>query len=105
MQIGESLTPAQKLWKLQETLHAKAKGNPSYRFYALYDKLYRSDVLAEAWRRCRANGGAAGVDAVSFDHIEEKWVSKWLGQLAQELKEKRYEPGAPTGQSAKCTTG
>ena len=94
VQIGESLPPVQKLWKLQETLHAKAKGNPSYRFYALYDKLYRGDVLAEAWRRCRANGGAAGVDAVSFDHIEEKGVSNWLGQLAQEIKEKRYEPGA-----------
>ena len=94
VQIGESLPPAQKLWKLQEALHAKAKEKPGYRFYALYDKLYRGDVLAQAWRRSRANGGAAGVDAVSFEQIEEKGVSNWLGQLAQELKEKRYEPGA-----------
>src|SRR5271165_3979941 len=50
-EIGESLPPQIKLWELQETLHAKAKGNPSYRFYALYDKVYRADVLAEAWRR------------------------------------------------------
>ena len=49
-EIGESLPPQIKLWELQETLHAKAKGNPSYRFYALYGKVYRADVLAEAWR-------------------------------------------------------
>ena len=75
-------------------MHAKAKGNPSYRFYALYDKIYRADVLAEAWRRCRANGGAAGVDGVSFEGIEAEGVRRWLGELAQELRDKRYEPGA-----------
>ena len=56
-EIGESLPPPFKLWELQEALHAKAKGNPSYRFYALYDKLCRPDVLAEAWRRCLAKAG------------------------------------------------
>jgi hypothetical protein len=75
-------------------LHAKAKGNPSYRFYALYDKIYRADVLAEAWRRSRANGGASGVDGVEFEQIEREGVEQWLGKLGQELKEKRYEPGA-----------
>jgi group II intron reverse transcriptase/maturase len=79
---------------LQDALHAKAKGNPRYRFYALYDKLYRKDVLAEAWRRCRANGGAAGSDGVSFEDIEAQGVSQWFGQLALEVKEKRYRPGA-----------
>ena len=93
-EIGKSLPPQIKLWELQEALHAKAKGNPSYRFYALYDKIYRADVLAEAWRRSRANGGASGVDGVEFEQIEREGVEQWLGQLAQELKEKRYEPGA-----------
>ena len=93
-EIGASLPPQIKLWELQEALHAKAKGNPSYRFYALYDKIYRADVLAEAWRRSRANAGASGVDGVEFEHIEREGVDQWLGQLAQELKAKRYEPGA-----------
>jgi RNA-directed DNA polymerase len=93
-EIGRSLPPQIKLWELQEALHAKAKGNPSYRFYALYDKIYRADVLAEAWRRSRANGGASGVDGVEFEQIEREGVEQWLGKLGQELKEKRYEPGA-----------
>jgi RNA-directed DNA polymerase len=93
-EIGKSLPPQIKLWELQETLHAKAKGNPSYRFYALYDKLYRADVLAEAWRRSRANGGTSGVDGVEFEQIEREGVEQWLGQLGQELKAKRYEPEA-----------
>ncbi len=93
-EIGESLPPPFKLWELQEALHAKAKGNPSYRFYALYDKLCRADVLAEAWRRCLANGGVAGVDGVSFEKIEAYGVSRWIGELAQELRERSYRPAA-----------
>ncbi|MGA7881156.1 MAG: hypothetical protein WBL40_21925 [Terrimicrobiaceae bacterium] len=96
-EIGESLPPPFKLWERQEALHAKAKGNPSYRFYALYDKLCRQDVLAEAWRRCLANGGAAGVDGVSFEKIEAYGVSRWLGELAQELRGKNYCPAAAPG--------
>jgi group II intron reverse transcriptase/maturase len=92
--IGESLATPEKLWKLQETLRAKAKGNPACRFYSLYDKLYREDVLAEAWRRCRANKGASGVDDVSFSQIEARGVTEWLGQLAQDLRNKQYKPGA-----------
>ena len=75
-------------------MHAKAKGNPDYRFYSLYDKLYRPDVLAEAWRRCRANAGAAGVDEESFTSIEAQGVAGWLGQLAQSLRDKSYKPDA-----------
>jgi RNA-directed DNA polymerase len=93
-EIGESLPPQIKLWELQETLHAKAKGKPSYRFYALYDKVYRRDVLEEAWRRSRENQGRPGVDGVSFEQIEEQGVGQWLEELARELKEKRYEPEA-----------
>ena len=55
------ITP-QKVRKLQEALHAKAKGSPNYRFYALYDKLYREDILEFAYRCSKANGGVAGVD-------------------------------------------
>jgi group II intron reverse transcriptase/maturase len=83
-----------KLQDLQAALHAKAKGEPGYRFYALYDKLYRADVLAEAYRRCRANGGAPGVDQQKFEDIEKYGREQWLGELAQELKEKRYQPEA-----------
>lgn len=91
-EIGASLAPPGKLQELQAALHAKAKGNPAYRFYALYDKLHRKDVLAEAWRRCRANGGAPGVDGVTFEQIEQRGVSAWLEERAQTLRTKTYCP-------------
>lgn len=91
-EIGASLTPPEKLWELQAALHAKAKGNPAYRFYALYDKLHRKDVLAEAWRRCRANGGAPGVDGFTFEQIERRGVTAWLEERAQTLRTKTYCP-------------
>jgi group II intron reverse transcriptase/maturase len=83
-----------KVRKLQETLHAKAKESPSYRFYALYDKVYRQDVLTIAYYRCEANQGAAGVDGQTFADIEEYGVERWLEELAQELKAKTYCPQA-----------
>jgi len=89
-----SLPTLLKVQKLQAALHAKAKGAPGYRFYALYDKVYRADVLAEAYEQCRKNGGAAGVDGQRFEDIEAYGVEKWLGELAQELREKRYRPQA-----------
>ena len=92
--IGENLPPRNKLQELRETLHAKAKENPDYRFYSLYDKLHRRDVLWEAWQRSRANGGVPGPDGESFEQIEERGVSRWLEELTQELREKRYQPGA-----------
>ena len=85
-----SLRPPEKVRKLQKTLHAKAKGSPGYRFYALYDKLYREDVLAFAYRRCRHKGGAAGVDGETFSSIESSGVDRWLGELTEELRAKRY---------------
>jgi RNA-directed DNA polymerase len=75
-------------------LYGKAKANPAYRFYALYDKIYRKDVLVWAWSCCRANGGSCGVDGQSFEGIEAKGVEAWLDQLATELKERSYRAQA-----------
>jgi group II intron reverse transcriptase/maturase len=77
---------------LQKALHDKAKGAPSYRFYALYDKVYRKDVLAHAYQCCRANGGAAGVDGQSFEDIERYGVERWLDELTEELRTRSYRP-------------
>lgn len=87
-----SLEPPIKVRRLQAALHAKAKGSPSYRFYLLYDKLYREDVLEYAYRLCAANGGAAGVDGQRFEDIESQGREQWLGELAEELRERRYRP-------------
>jgi RNA-directed DNA polymerase len=67
--LGNLSTP-NSVQALQTALHAKAKTEPEYRFYALYDKMYRKDVLEFAYRCCRANKGAAGVDAQTFQDIE-----------------------------------
>ncbi len=87
-----SLTPPAKVQKLQAALHAKAKGSSGYRFYLLYDKVYRRDVLAFAYQCCLANGGAAGMDNQTFADIEKYGVGRWLDELAEELKEKTYRP-------------
>jgi len=89
-----SLTPPKKVRKLQAALHAKAKGSPDYRFYALYDKVYRPDILSHAYACCRANGGAAGVDGQGFDDIEAYGVARWLSELAEALRTKTYRPQA-----------
>jgi RNA-directed DNA polymerase len=78
--------------KLQSALHAKAKAEPGFRFYALYDKMYREDVLAHAWSKCRANGGAPGVDGQDVAEVEAYGVERWLGELAEALKERTYRP-------------
>ena len=77
---------------LQTALHVKAKESPSFRFYALYDKVHRKDVLAFAYECCKANGGAAGVDGQKFEDIESQGVERWLDELAQELKGRTYQP-------------
>ena len=89
-----SLLPPDKVGKLQEALHTKAKGSPGYRFYALYDKVYRKDVLAHAYERCRANGGAPGVDKQTFADIEVYGLGRWLDELTQELHRQTYRPQA-----------
>jgi len=89
-----NLTTPERVQKLQTALHTKAKESPGYRFYALYDKIYREDILAHGYNCCRANGGAAGVDGQSFEDIEGYGVRKWLGELAEELRDGRYRPQA-----------
>ena len=87
-----SLPTLPTVQKLRETLHAKAKGEPKFRFYALYDKVYRKDVLWTAWRRCLTKGGAPGVDGQTFEDIEVYGEVKWLEELAEELRTKTYQP-------------
>jgi len=77
-----SLTTPPTVGKLQAALHGKAKAEPGYRFYLLYDKLYRKDVLAHAYACCRENRSAAGVDHQTFEDIEAYGRERWLGELA-----------------------
>lgn len=91
--MGNLATPL-SVQKLQTALHAKAKGEPGFRFYALYDKVYREDILRHAYACCKANRGTAGVDDERFEDIETYGLDRWLGELAQELKERRYQPQA-----------
>jgi group II intron reverse transcriptase/maturase len=87
-----SLVPPLKVQKLQTALHAKAKGSPSYRFYRLYDKVYRRDILEFAYLRCRSNDGAPGVDGQTFEDIEAYGRDRWLDELTTELRERTYRP-------------
>lgn len=89
-----SLEPPPSVQKLQAALHAKAKGSPSYRFYALYDKLHRNDILRFAYDCCKSNKGAAGVDGQTFEDIELYGLERWLSELTQELKSRTYKPAA-----------
>jgi len=91
--LGNLVTPP-SVQKLQTALNAKAKDEPGSRFQALYDKLYREDVLRHAYDCCRANHGGSGVDGVCFEDIEAFGVEPWLGLLAKTLKEKTYQPDA-----------
>ena len=80
------------LREFQKKLHAKAKAEPKFRFYSLYDKTYRTDVLEEAYRKAKANGGAGGVDGETFQDVEKKGVTEYLAELQLEMKERRYVP-------------
>jgi len=89
--LGNLSTP-KSVQKLQMALHAKAKAEAGYRFYALYDKISREDILAHAYAQCRSNRGAPGVDGQDFADIEAYGIERWLGELALALKEESYEP-------------
>lgn len=87
-----SLETPEKIRTLQRKLYGKAKAEPDYRFYLLYDKLYRADILAQAWALVRANGGAPGVDGVTIAQIEAAGEEAFLSGLAEELRTKGYRP-------------
>jgi RNA-directed DNA polymerase len=89
--LGNLITP-KSVRKLQMALHAKAKAEAGYRFYALYDKISREDILAHAYAQCRSNKGAPGVDGQDFADIEAYGVERWLGELALALREETYRP-------------
>ena len=86
--------PEDKVQQLQRRLWTCAKQSPTRRFHALYDRICRSDVLQEAWRRVRKNGGAAGVDEQTLRDIEERGVEEFLNEIQKALREGRYRPSA-----------
>ena len=87
-----NLTTPKSVQKLQMALHAKAKAEAGYRFYALYDKISREDILAHAYAQCRSNKGAPGVDGQDFADIEAYGIERWLGELALALRQETYRP-------------
>lgn len=87
-----SLTTPEKIRKLQRKLYLKAKQEPQFRFYQLYDKIWREDILAHAYAVAKANGGAAGVDGETFERIESASREEWLRSLQEELRTKTYRP-------------
>ena len=89
--LGNLLTP-KHVQRLQMALHAKAKAAPDFRFYALYDKIYREDILAHAYAKCRSNKGAPGVDRQDFADVEAYGRERWLGELALALRDGTYQP-------------
>ena len=89
--MGNLSTP-KSVQKLQRALHAKAKAEAGYRFYALYDKICREDILGHAYAQCRSNDGAPGVDGQEFAAVEAYGVQRWLGELALALRQETYRP-------------
>jgi RNA-directed DNA polymerase len=87
-----SLTTPEKIRSLQRKLYVKAKAEPAFRFYLLYDKIHRADILLHAYRLARANAGAPGVDGMTFDKIEAQGLEAWLAGLREELVAETYRP-------------
>src|SRR5690349_788678 len=87
-----SLQTPGKIRTLQRKLYLKAKAEPDLRFYLLYDKIYRGDILRHAYDLMRSNNGAPGVDRVTFAAIEAQGLEEWLSGIREELKEKTYRP-------------
>jgi RNA-directed DNA polymerase len=92
MEIGVSLHTPDSVRRLQRALYVKAKQEPEFRFYLLYDKVCRDDVLTHAYRLSREARGAAGADGVEFADIEAVGVESWLTALRKELRERTYRP-------------
>src|SRR5450759_3608210 len=89
-----SLETPMKIRMLQKKLYQKAKEEPNYRFYLLYDKMYREDILAHAYALAKSNQGAPGVDGQSFQGIESQGLEEWLNGVREDLRVKTYQPQA-----------
>lgn len=87
-----SLETPEKIRMLQKKLYCKAKEEPAYRFYLLYDKIYRDDILGYAYALAKANAGAAGVDGETFEQIELRGREEWLSGIRNDLRQKTYKP-------------
>ena len=87
-----SLATPEKIRTLQRKLYCKAKAEPAFRFYVLYDKIYREDILRHAYAVARANAGAPGMDGMTFAPIEASGLEAWLAGLREELISKTYRP-------------
>ena len=82
----------EKVRQLQNKLYLTAKKCSGRRFHALYDKVYRDDVLYEAWKRVKANKGSSGVDGITIEDIEAKGVDRYLTEIQVEMKSGNYQP-------------
>jgi len=89
---GRPTTPQDKSRELQRKLYLAAKRNRNRRFHALYDRIFRPDILRQAWEEVRQNGGSAGIDGVTIEDVEREGVEQFLGQIAQDLKAGTYRP-------------
>jgi RNA-directed DNA polymerase len=87
-----SLATPSKIRELQIKLYRKAKNEPEYRFYMLYDKIWREDILTHAYELARAHKGAPGVDGQNFAEIESRGVGEWLAGIREELRNQTYQP-------------
>src|SRR5271169_3439370 len=87
-----SLATPKKIRILQRKLYRKAKAEPAFRFYVLYDKIYREDILRHGYALARANAGAPGTDGMTFAAIEASGLNRWLAGLREELISKTYRP-------------
>ncbi len=92
MNAGKANDTVDAARRLQRALYLAAKARTTRRFHALYDKVYREDILERAWGEVKANGGAAGIDGATIEQIEQAGVEGFLGKLAEELREGRYRP-------------
>jgi RNA-directed DNA polymerase len=90
--LATSLQTPERVRTLQRKLYRKAKAEPAFRFYVLYDKIYRADILRHAYVLSRSNGGAPGVDGITFETIEAAGLEEWLAALREDLAAKTYRP-------------